>query len=359
MKDVEKTNIEREKNGKRMRRRRRSMNTYIAVVLALALATFVAMSYTFLFNIQNMVVVVTSGENSETEEEANIKGNQVADASGIKIGDNLLRINLEKSAEKILSDVLFVETAEVNRSFPSTLEITVSYCVPSFNVEYDGGVLVVSKMGKILEKNNFITDGLPTISGINPLNVEAGQQLSAEEEHKNVALTELMASVDTDSGISGIDISDEFSIVINYSNGTIFKMGNWNDADYKLTLADTVMHDVSVNGKKGYLTMVGSNQCAFRSSNDPAGLAGTEQQYPTDAEGNTIIPEIKDESNPEQEAIFSEFNSRSNENNTENSGEDIYGYTTEPDYNNYDYSYDYNYNYDYNDEAFNWGNDGW
>ena len=349
MKDVEKTSVEREKNGKRMRRRRRSMNSYIAVVLALALATFIAMSYTFLFNIQNMVVIVLSGEDSETEEEANIKGNMVADASGIKIGDNLLRINKEKSAEKILEDVLFVETAEVDRSFPSTLEITVSYCVPSFNVEYDGGVLVVSKMGKILEKNNFITDGLPTISGINPQNVEEGQQLSAEDEHKNVALTELMASVDGDSGISGIDISDEFSIVVNYSNGTIFRMGNWNDAEYKLTLADTVMKDGSVNGK---------NQCTFRTSNDPAGLAGSEQQYPTDADGNSIIPEIKDESNPEQEAIFSEFNSRANENSTETSGDVNYGYSADDDY-NYDYGYGYDYNYDYDNDAFNWGNDGW
>ena len=353
MKDVEKTNIERGNSGKRMRRRRRNMNIYIAVVLAIALVAFMTMSYTFLFNIQNMVVIVLSGEDSDSKEESDRKGNEVAEASGIKIGDNLLRINTEKSAESILEKVLFVEKAEVNRSFPSTLEIKVDYCVPSFNVEYNGGVLVVSKLGKILERNNFITDGLPTISGIKPVTVEEGQQLYAEEEHKNTALTELMASVSGDSGISGINISDEFSIVINYSNGTIFKMGNWNDAEYKLTLADTVMRDGSVNGKKGYLTMVGSNQCTFRTSNDPAGLAGSEQQFPTDSEGNTIVPEIKEEVNPEQEAIFSEFNSRANENNTIESGDNTYDYTGN------EYNYDYNYDYDYSDDGFNWANDGW
>ena len=336
------------------------MNIYAAAVLAIALVAFMAMSYTFLFNIQNMVVVVLSGEDSESKEEANEKGNEVANASGIRIGDNLLRVNTEKSAENILKNVLFVETAEVHRSFPSTLEIKVDYCVPSFNVEYNGGVLVVSKMGKILERNNFITDGLPTISGIQPVTVEEGQQLSAINEHKNVALTELMASVSEDSGISGIDISDEFSIVINYSNGTVFKMGNWNDAEYKLTLADTVMRDGSVNGKKGYLTMVGSNQCTFRTSNEPAGLAGSEQQLPTDSQGNTIVPEIKEEINPEQEAIFSEFNSRASENNTVTSDYNTYDYTSD-DYNyDYDYdSYDYNYDYDYYEDGFNWGNDGW
>ena len=300
MKDVNKTDIDRENSGKRMRRRRRNMSLYIAVVLAIALVAFLTMSYTFLFNIHDMVVIVRSGAEYEPKEESDRKGNEVADASGIKIGDNLLRINKEKSAENILEKVIFVEKAEIERHFPSTLEITVDYCVPSFNVEYKGGVLVVSKLGKILERNNFITDGLPTISGIKPAVVEEGQQLYVEDEHKNTALTELMASVSLNSGISGINISDEFSIVISYSNGTIFKMGNWNDADYKLNLADTVMKDGSINGKKGYLTMVGSNQCTFRTSDEPTVITGGEPQLPTDSEGNTIVPEIKEEVNPEQ-----------------------------------------------------------
>ena len=79
MKDVEKTNIDRGNSGKRMRRRRRNMNIYIAVVLAIALVTFMTMSYTFLFNIQNMVVIVLSGEDSNSIEEKDRKGNEVAD----------------------------------------------------------------------------------------------------------------------------------------------------------------------------------------------------------------------------------------------------------------------------------------
>ncbi|MDE5556381.1 MAG: FtsQ-type POTRA domain-containing protein [Ruminococcus sp.] len=364
MKDVEKTNIERANSGKRMRRRRRSMNFYAAVVLAFALASFIAMSYTFLFNIENIVVIVVSGEDSETEEEVQRKGDEVAKYSGAKKGDNLLRINTEKSAEKILDNVSFVETAEVHRDFPSTLEIKVAYCVPSFNVEYSGGVLVVSKLGKILENNSFITDGLPTISGIQPLTTQQGEMLSSSNEHKNEALSELMASISDDSGISGIDINDEFGIIINYTNGTMFKMGNWNDAEYKLNLAGTVMKDGSINGKKGYLTMIGSNQCTFRTSDEPVGVIGSEQQIPTDAEGNTIAQNIGEEVNPEQEAIFSEFNSRAEENGGNVAGGNESGYTYNDQYNGYDYNYgyndyDYNYDYDNSDYGFNWGNDGW
>lgn len=368
MKDVEKTNIERANSGKRMRRRRRSMNFYAALVLIFASAAFAAMSYTFLFNIENIVVVVVSGEDSETKEEVQQKGDIVAENSGIKTGDNLLRVNTEKSAENILDNVSFVETAEVRRNFPSDLEIRVAYCVPSFNVEYSGGVLVVSKLGKILENNNFITDGLPTITGIQPVTVETGEMLSSDNEHKNEALEELMASISDDSGISGIDINDEFGIVISYTNGTLFRMGNWNDAEYKLQLAGTVMQDGSVNGKKGYLTMIGSHQCTFRTSDEPAGVIGSEAPAPTDNEGNTIAQNIGAEVNPEQEAIFSEFNSRAEEGGDASAGytyDDQYnynqynGYDDNYDYGYNDYDYNYDYSYDYDNSDFNWGNDGW
>lgn len=379
MKDVEKTNIERANSGKRMRRRRRNMNLYIAVVLVLVLVAFVAMSYTFLFNIENRVVIVVAGDPGDTEEEAQRKGDEVAEKSGVKKGDNLLRVNTEKSAEKIFKEVSFVETAEVHRNFPSTLEIKVTYCVPSFNVEYNGGVLIVSKLGKILENNSFRTDGLPTISGIKPATTEQGKMLYSEDEHENEALVAIMASIPEENDISGIDMSDEFGIVITYTNGTVFKMGNWNDAEYKLNLASTVMNDDSIKGKKGYLTMIGSNQCTFRTSNEPIGVLGTEPPVQTDTDGNPVTQNVREEVNPEQEAIFSEFNSRAEEDNTDDQStyNNDYGYTygdqysydqyngddynygySDYDYNSYDYGYDYNsYNYDY--DSYNWGNDAW
>lgn len=363
MKDVEKTNIVRKNSGKRNRRRRRNMNLYIAAVLLLAVVAGIAMSYTFLFNIERKVVIVAGGDPGDSEEEAQRKGNIVAENSGVKNGDNLLRVDTEDSENNILENVLFVETVEVHRDFPSTLEIKVTYCVPSFNVEYDSGVLVVSKMGKILENNSFLTDGLPTISGIEPAVTEQGKTLFSNDQHENEALTEIMASIPENNEISVIDMNDEFEIVITYKNGTMFKMGNWNDAEYKLNLASTVMNDESIKGKKGYLTMIGSNQCTFRTSNTPVGVPGSEQQISTGADGNpATTQEIKEEINPEQEAIFNEFNSRAegSESTEDYAYNDYGGYTYSDDYSYNQYNGDDNYNYDnYDDSGFNWGNDGW
>ena len=265
MNDVEKTNIERKNSGKRMRRRRRMMSVYTVVVILLVLTVGVTMCFTFLFNIDEIVI---SGE-SETYTYM-----EIVEASGIHAGDNLLRLDYKKAEQRILDQLLYVETADVDRDFPSTLRITVTRCIPAYNVQYDKGVLLVSRKGKILADNNFYTDteNLPIIYGFDPADTEAGKPIRSKNENKYDAFEQLISRFDRDDGadIASIDISNEYAITVNYRSGMIFKMGNWNDVEYKLDLAQNVMNDDSIKGKKGYLTMIGSNQCSFRSSGELA-----------------------------------------------------------------------------------------
>ena len=144
MKDVEKTSVERQNSRKRLRRRQRWTNVYGLVVILLVLTAGITISYTFLFNISEIRVAGQS--DMYTAEE-------IVAASGIKEGDNLLRLDCKKSAQSILDQLLYVETADVDRKFPSALEITVTRCIPAFNVNYGSGTLLVSKKGKILADN--------------------------------------------------------------------------------------------------------------------------------------------------------------------------------------------------------------
>lgn len=265
MNDVEKTNIERKNSGKRMRRRRRMMSVYTVVVILLVLTVGVTMCFTFLFNIDEIVI---SGE-SETYTYM-----EIVEASGIHAGDNLLRLDYKKAEQRILDSLLYVETADVDRDFPSTLRIKVTRCIPAYNVQYDKGVLLVSRKGKILADNNFYTDteNLPIIYGFEPADTEAGKPLRSKNENKYDAFTQLISRFDRDdnTNIASIDLSNEYSITVNYRNGIPFKMGNWNDVEYKLDLAQKVMDDESVKGKKGYLMMVGTKQCSFRPNGELA-----------------------------------------------------------------------------------------
>ncbi|MBR5684340.1 MAG: FtsQ-type POTRA domain-containing protein [Ruminococcus sp.] len=300
MKDVEKTSVERQNSRKRIRRRQRWTNVYVLVVILLALTAGITISYTFLFNISEIRVAGQS--DMYTAEE-------IVDASGIKEGDNLLRLDCKKSAQRILDKLLYVETADVDRKFPSSLEITVTRCIPAFNVNYGNGTLLVSKKGKILADNGFITPDLPIIYGLDPADKTPGKMTASENKHKNEAFEALISSIIKmgDGKIMTVDMSDEHNIMVKYKNEMIFKMGNWNDVEYKLTLAENIMNTEDVKGKKGYLTMIGTNQCSFRPSDGPVAVPGSPEAVTepiTDEYGNPI----KGERDPAQEAEFEKRN---------------------------------------------------
>lgn len=318
MKDVEKTSVERQNSRKRIRRRQRWTNVYGLVVLLLVLTIGITISYTFLFNISEIRV---TGESDMYSAE------DIVAASGINEGDNLLRLDCKKSANRILDELLYVETAEVKRKFPSSLEISVTRCIPAFNVNYGSGTLLVSKKGKILADNGFITDGLPIIYGLDPSEKNPGKIIASDNKHKNEAFSELIASIVKmgDEKIMTVDMSDEHAIVVKYKNEMIFKMGNWNDVEYKLKLAENVMNQDDVRGKKGYLTMIGTNEIGFRITDGPVivpGASETTTAAVTDEYGNPI----KGERDPKQEALFEEAN---NKRKTENQTTTSYysGYT--------------------------------
>lgn len=270
MNDVEKTNIERTNSGKRLRRRKRMMSVYIFVVLLLVVTVGLTMCFTFLFNIDKIVV------SGESEEYTSL---QIVEASEINAGDNLLRLDSKKAAKKILDKLTYVETAVVDRDFPSTLRINVTRCVPAYNIRFDDGVYLVSRKGKILSMGDVYTDieKIPIITGYEPQMQEAGNMLVSENSNKNDAFEQFLnrfQRVDN-SNISSIDMTNEHDIIVVYRNGMIFRMGNWSDVDYKLNLAETVMEDETVKGKKGYLFMIGKKQCSFRVSGESESIPVT------------------------------------------------------------------------------------
>ena len=262
MNDIDKTNIERKNSGKRIRRRKRMMSVYVTVVMLLVATLGITLCFTFLFNVDEIII---SGE-SETYTYMDI-----VEASGIRAGDNLLRLDTKKGEQQILDQLLYVETADINRDFPSKLRIHVTRCIPAFNVEYDGGVLLVSQKGKILSDNNFYENTLPTIVGYEPVGNELGTQLESKEENNDEAFKAIIKRFDHDNGseIEKIDMTNEYEIVITYRSGIVFRMGGWNDIEYKMDLAQAAMQTPEVKGKSGYLKMVGNNQCSFRMSDVP------------------------------------------------------------------------------------------
>lgn len=280
MNDVEKTQIERINSGKRIRRRKRMMNVYVFTVIVIVLTIGITMCFTFLFNVDKIIV------SGESEDYTSL---QIVEASEINAGDNLFRLDARKAEQNILEKLTYVETAEVGKDFPSTLKITVTRCIPGFNIRYDGGVLLVSRKGKILSDGEVYTDieNIPIISGYLPSVRTVGKMSKSENPDKDAAFAQIVKRFENGGGrnISAVDITNEYDIVVTYRNGMIFRMGNWSNMNYKLDLAETVMKDESIKGKKGHLFMIGKNQCSFRGSGEQEIVTETTETTTFDGTG--------------------------------------------------------------------------
>ena len=116
MKDVEKTNVNRQNSRKRMRRRKRNMNIYGLVVLLLVITAGITISYTFLFNINEIRV---SGESDMYTAE------QIVEASGISEGDNLLRLDPKRHSSRSSTSFFTLKLRALTGTFlrPSALPL--------------------------------------------------------------------------------------------------------------------------------------------------------------------------------------------------------------------------------------------
>lgn len=336
MRDVVKTNVKREQNSKRTRRRKKNMSLYVFLVFILVAGIGVLLSVTLLFNIKKINI---NGDVDYLDD-------TIKQASGLKIGDNLVRLDAKNAEKKILSSLIYIEEVDIDKKYPDTLEINLKKCEPAANVEYNDGYLLVSKKGKILEVAKEPDANILTVKGFESEEVEQGGYVQSDDEKKTKIYNEIIDAITkyNISNVVSIDMTDKYAIVINYDNRVNFELGNSNDIAYKIKLADTVLSDMDKD-KKGTMVMVGANQISFRT--DGTGSGSISQN------SNKKIP-INSENLPEE--YTEPENNNEEENNDYNTGEDAYNeQDNESSYESNDqdeyYENDYNYeNYENVDE---------
>lgn len=335
MRDVVKTNVKRDENRKRKRRRKRHTTLYFFLVVLLVMGIGILLSVTLFFNVKTINV---TGDVDYTNED-------IIKMSGIKIGDNLIRLDTQRASDGIMLSMIYIESATIDKQYPGNIEIKVKKCVPTAVLECESGYLVISESGKILEKKSDAADDLFMIKGYKTLFEKPGEYISAEDSHVTEIVSEILkeSSKYKEHKITSVDVSDKFDIKLIYENRITFKIGNSNDIAYKLNLAGTVLDKIGKN-KKGVMTMAGSNQISFRGDGSAAAPDSDDKKEeatkPTEDSGS-------EETEAADEASESEYN------NDEYSDEDYYEDENYQENYGYDESYDETYDETYED----YGND--
>ena len=123
---------------------------------------------------------------------------EIIDASGIRIGDNLIALSRSRISTGIRAQLPYVEGVAIHRSYPDKLVIRVTERVASASVDSAEGRWLISSQGKLLEKDNGSV-GTVQVAGLTAVGPYAGGMLQvAEEEQATLGyVKELLAAVES------------------------------------------------------------------------------------------------------------------------------------------------------------------
>lgn len=227
------------------------MRLYVVMIIMVVAAVFTILVFNVFFNIQTVEVAGST----------NYTADEIFAASGITVGDNMLRENTDKCSENITSQLVYVESAEVKKIYPNTVKITVEASIPFANVRTANGCLLISQGGKILEKLINPRSGIMEIEGAEAdMTLEIGDRLVSVDENKTNDIYTLLEAFYTSGyetgSVTNIDITDRSDVSFVYDGRILVKLGVISDIDYKLDFVSEIVNNQIGTGLKGTLKLL-------------------------------------------------------------------------------------------------------
>lgn len=211
-----------------------------AIVLIIA---FVILANTVLFKCRT--INVSGNDNYDADE--------IILASGINVGDNLVKLKPSKAAESIVSSLAYIDEAVVKKSYPTKINITVTEAEKQYCVVAGGTTAAISRRGKIIE--HCEAGNLPVVKGYEPETLEVGAWLSSKTNGKSDIPADVFAAAEKAGlkNITVVDVSDKFNIEVSVEDRVILKLGTSDDVVSKLLVAAEIIENQI--GETEYVTL--------------------------------------------------------------------------------------------------------
>ena len=250
-------------NRKRKLRRRRSGWLFKLLCVA-ALAAAVTLGATVFFQVETVVV---SGNSRYTAQE-------VEEASGVQIGDNLFQINKNQVSRQILQQLPYIGEVSPQRRLPSTLILQVKETAAVARVEVfyeplenetdsgenEGNEMepqepavraeqpwLISVSGKLLETATESSGGI-SVTGLELLAPQAGTMAAVprEQQYRLDALKELLAALEEMGQlewVTSIDLSHSTWIEMRYRQNFDARLPLGEDLRYSMEVLSATVED--------------------------------------------------------------------------------------------------------------------
>ena len=224
-----------EQMRRRANRRQRLFHMIGRLFFLSVLAAAAVLALTIFFKVDTIAV---EGATRYTAEE-------IVAGMTVKQGDNLYLWNKVKEADMLLEKFPYLQTVQMRRRLPDTVEVTVTECSAVAAAPYSGGYLFVSAQGKALEQSAN-DGGLPVVVGTTLNDVTLGRVLTAENGEQAEVLLDILQNLDAAGmleQLSFLNLSDLTDIRIGYQDRFDIRLESVNNLSYYLRFAQTVIDE--------------------------------------------------------------------------------------------------------------------
>ena len=212
--------------------RKKKRNSLFAPVTALLVAVAIFFGMGVFFRVQ---VIEVRGAVSYTNEE-------IIEASGLDVGDNLFFINRMHASSNIFSRLPLVEQASIERSLPNKLIITVDESFALAYVNWEGQNWMMTGACKLLGSGApEDVQNLIRVLNVTPVNPQAGEIMEVESSDslRLSYLQELLHAIQLAGiaqDVSVVDMLNPADPTFRYLNRFTVKMGPSENIEYKLRM---------------------------------------------------------------------------------------------------------------------------
>lgn len=214
-----------------------------AFLLLLVTVLFTGFVYLAFFIISDVEV---EGSEIYTAEE-------IVEAAGFDVGDNLYSFHAGRVEELILFHCPQIKAAQISRTVPNAVDIVLTDDTAVYYADIYGDTAVLSAGLRVLGFTDEIT---AEVSGLTKLVLPAvkdsvaGRVLTFAEERdlryvRSVLSAAEKSSLYMEGRIGKIDLSDEHNVTMNCDGMYILQLGNEKDSDLKLRMAYKTIGDDS------------------------------------------------------------------------------------------------------------------
>lgn len=232
----------------RAKKRRRRLMMFYTFVFLMVIAAAVALSLTVLFKIDTIEV---SGSTRYSSQE-------IISASGIQKGTNLFLTNTSQAGAAIEKKLPYIGTVTVSRALPAKISITVHSAEISGAVAYNGGYVLVSSEGKVLEQVNTLPNNCAAVIGLELSSAPLGGKIVCKSEATKAIYEELVSVLEKNKldKITKIDISNTYRILVEYDKRITMNLGLASGIDYKIRFAKSIFDSKKIaDNEKGILNL--------------------------------------------------------------------------------------------------------